>query len=86
MFRTLDIGGDKPAAWHDGTTEANPALGVRGIRLGLRTSDLLDAQLTALLEAAAGGTLRVMLPMVSTVEELEAARARLDDALRATGR
>lgn len=77
VFRTLDVGGDKPADWqHD--AEANPALGVRGVRLGLRRTNLLDDQLTALLEAAAGDELRVMLPMVATREELEEARARLD--------
>ena len=37
VFRTLDVGGDKPAAWQDGRAEANPALGVRGVRLGLRS-------------------------------------------------
>ena len=76
-FRTLDVGGDKPAAWQP-ETEANPALGVRGLRLGLRRPALLDDQLAALLEAAAGDELRVMLPMVSTREELDRARERLE--------
>ncbi|HET7726178.1 MAG TPA: phosphoenolpyruvate--protein phosphotransferase [Candidatus Limnocylindrales bacterium] len=82
VFRTLDVGGDKPAAWQP-ANEANPALGVRGLRLGLRRSALLDDQLTALLEATAGAELRLMLPMVSTREELDAARERLDDVHRA---
>lgn len=77
VFRTLDVGGDKPAAWQP-ETEANPALGVRGLRLGLRWPALLDDQLTALLEAAAGEELRVMLPMVSAREEIDRARDRLD--------
>ena len=81
VFRTLDVGGDKPAAWQ-AEAEANPALGVRGLRLGLRRPALLDDQLAALLEAAAGDELRVMLPMVSTREELDRARERLD-AVRA---
>ena len=80
VFRTLDVGGDKPAAWQPGT-EANPALGVRGLRLGLRRPALLDDQLAALLEAAAGEELRVMLPMVSAREEIDAARARLEAIL-----
>lgn len=80
VFRTLDIGGDKPASWGSEAVEANPALGVRGVRLGLRRPDLLSDQLTALLGAAAGAELRVMLPMVSTREELDAARAHLDAA------
>jgi multiphosphoryl transfer protein len=88
VFRTLDVGGDKPAAWQP-ETEANPALGVRGLRLGLRRPALLDDQLTALLQAAAGEELQVMLPMVSAREEIDRARARLDairSELLATGR
>ena len=78
VFRTLDVGGDKPAAWQVDRPEANPALGVRGVRLGLARPALLVDQLQALVEAAAGRELRVMLPMVSTVEEVTAVRARLD--------
>jgi len=78
VFRTLDIGGDKPAAYQAADVESNPALGVRGLRLGLRRPDLLEAQLTALVEAAAGTTLRVLFPMVSVPDELEAAREVLD--------
>ncbi len=77
-FRTLDVGGDKPASWQHGPTEANPALGVRGVRLGQRQPDLLDDQLRALVEAAGEGELRVMIPMVATREELDAVRSRLD--------
>jgi phosphoenolpyruvate-protein phosphotransferase len=87
VFRTLDVGGDKPAAWQP-EREANPALGVRGVRLGLRRPSLLEDQLTALLEAAAGEALRVMLPMVSTREELDRVRERLEavrDDLVASG-
>ena len=78
VFRTLDVGGDKPAEWQSAAVEPNPALGVRGLRLGLRRPALLDDQFAALLEASAGRELRVMLPMVSTREEVEAARARLE--------
>jgi phosphoenolpyruvate-protein phosphotransferase len=86
VFRTLDVGGDKPADWQsDGGPEPNPALGVRGIRLGLRRPELLRDQLTALLEAAADGELWVMLPMVSTVDEPAAARAILDELVREAG-
>ena len=55
---------------------------MRGLRLGLRRPDLLDDQFAALLEAAAGRELRVMLPMVATREEVDAARERLE-AVRA---
>jgi phosphocarrier protein FPr len=78
VFRTLDVGGDKPASWQSGLVEANPALGVRGIRLGQREPDLLDGQLRALVEAAPDRELRVMVPMVATREELDAVRSRLD--------
>ena len=77
-FRTLDVGGDKPAEWQSADAEANPALGVRGLRLGLRRPDLLDDQFAALLQAAAGRELRVMLPMVATREEVDQARERLE--------
>ena len=77
VFRTLDVGGDKPAAWQADRPEANPALGLRGVRLGLERPTLLDDQLTALLEAASGGEVRIMLPMVATVEEVQAVRRRL---------
>lgn len=88
VFRTLDVGGDKPAVWQADRPEANPALGLRGVRLGLDRPALLDDQLTALLEAASGGPVRIMLPMVATVEEVVAVRRRLAvlvDALPARG-
>lgn len=81
VFRTLDIGGDKPAAWRTEAPEPNPALGVRGVRLGQRETHLLDDQLAALIGAAASHRLRVMLPMISTVEEVVDVRERLDGLL-----
>jgi multiphosphoryl transfer protein len=78
VFRTLDVGGDKPAAWQEGNSEANPALGLRGVRLGLDRPTLLDDQLTALLEAGSGAEIRIMLPMVATVDEVLEVRGRLD--------
>ena len=77
VFRTLDVGGDKPASWQHGAPEANPAPGVRGVRLGQQQPATLDDQLRALVEAAGTAELRVMLPMVSTREELDDVRARL---------
>jgi phosphoenolpyruvate-protein phosphotransferase len=84
VFRTLDIGGDKPASYLGGEREMNPALGVRGLRLGLARPDLLGTQLRALLEAAPEAPLRIMLPMVSTVEEVVAARAAIEQAAEAS--
>jgi len=82
VFRTLDIGGDKPAPWSKEPPEVNPALGVRGVRLGLREPELLRTQLRAMLEACAGRTLDVMLPMVSSLDEIGQARALLEAAER----
>ena len=82
VFRTLDIGGDKPAAYQVGPPEPNPALGVRGIRLGLREPVLFRIQIEALIGAAAGSDLRILLPMIAALEELEAARSLIDDELR----
>ena len=62
----------------------NPALGVRGVRLGLREPELLLTHLRALLEACAGRTLDVMLPMVSSLDELADARAALSAAATAS--
>ena len=76
VVRTLDIGGDKPIPYLDLPDEENPFLGNRGIRRSLGDdADLFDAQLRALLRAAGAseGTLSVMFPLASTVEELTAA-------------
>jgi phosphotransferase system enzyme I (PtsP) len=73
-FRTLDIGGDKVLPYMRGLEEENPALGWRAIRIGLDRPALLRTQLRAMLRAAAGRELRIMIPMVSTVGEFAAAR------------
>jgi phosphoenolpyruvate-protein phosphotransferase len=80
VYRTLDVGGDKPASYRAVVTEANPALGVRGVRLGLRQPQLLEVQLRAMLESAPDRPLQVMFPMVATLEELRQARAVLERA------
>ncbi|CAM3442218.1 phosphoenolpyruvate--protein phosphotransferase [Paracidovorax anthurii] len=82
VVRTLDIGGDKRVPHLDLPVEENPFLGVRGARLALRRDDLLVPQLRALYRAAAHGPLQVMFPMISTVEEVHALRARME-AVRA---
>ncbi len=76
-FRTLDIGGDKVLPYMKGLEEENPALGWRAIRIGLDRPALLRTQLRAMLRAAAGRDLRVMIPMVSTISEFLAARDHL---------
>ena len=80
-FRTLDIGGDKVLPYMNGLEEENPALGWRAIRIGLDRPALLRGQLRAMIRAAAGRDLRVMLPMVSTVAEFVSGRDLLDREL-----
>jgi phosphoenolpyruvate-protein kinase (PTS system EI component) len=86
VFRTLDVGGDKPAGYRPAVSEANPALGVRGVRLGLRHPELLEVQLRALLEATPELPLHVMFPMVATLEEVREARTALERAVEASRR
>ncbi|MCM2293548.1 phosphoenolpyruvate--protein phosphotransferase [Allorhizobium sp. BGMRC 0089] len=73
-FRTLDIGGDKVLPYFRSHEEENPALGWRAIRLSLDRPGLLRTQMRALLKASAGGDLKMMLPMVTEVAEIRAAR------------
>lgn len=86
VFRTLDIGGDKPAPYLPADPEMNPALGVRGLRLSLNRPDLFETQLRALLEADPDSPLRLLLPMVATVDEVAAARRAIDVAAAASRR
>ncbi len=79
-IRTLDAGADKPLPYLPLAAEANPFLGVRGLRLGLLHPDQLRCQFRALLRVAATRPLRVMLPMVSTVDEVRRARELLAEA------
>ena len=85
-LRTLDVGGDKPLDYIPMRREANPFLGVRGIRLALAREDLLRAQLEAFVRVAHDHPVDVMFPMITTVDELLAARGVLDDAVRVVGR
>ncbi|SFK94877.1 phosphoenolpyruvate--protein phosphotransferase [Methylorubrum salsuginis] len=73
-IRTLDIGGDKILPYMPALEEENPALGWRAIRIGLDRPALLRVQLRALLKAAAGRPIKIMFPMVATVEEFTRAR------------
>lgn len=73
-FRTIDVGGDKPLSYLSMPHEPNPVLGWRGLRLSLEWPDMFYAQLRALLRASAHGRIRVLLPMVTMVEEFRRAR------------
>lgn len=78
VFRTLDIGGDKPVSFLKRDDEANPALGWRAIRIAFDRPALLRYQVRALLKAAEGRELSIMFPMISDVSEFKMARAILD--------
>ena len=82
-IRTLDVGADKQAPCLKLPAEVNPALGFRGIRYSLAHPDLFRAQLRAILRAAAYGPLSVMFPMVTSVEEIQAAKALLEECRQA---
>src|SRR5580658_5361352 len=77
-FRTLDLGGDKVLPYMEAEHEDNPALGWRAIRMGLDRPALLRLQLRALIAAARGRALRIMFPLVASVDEFRAARALVD--------
>jgi phosphotransferase system enzyme I (PtsP) len=85
LFRTIDLGGDKLLPGF-AQQEENPALGWRSLRIGLDRPAMLRRQLRAMLGAAAGRRLCVMFPMVTTVEELRAAKALLAAELHAAER
>lgn len=82
-FRTIDIGGDKVLPYFKGVgQEENPALGWRAVRLTLDRPGLLRTQMRALLKAAGGRELRVMLPMVTELSEIRQAREIIDKEVR----
>jgi phosphoenolpyruvate-protein phosphotransferase len=78
VIRTLDVGADKTLPYVAMQAEDNPALGVRGVRLGLARPALLAAQLRAILEVRPLSALRIMLPMVTDVGEIRQVRAMLE--------
>ena len=75
IIRTLDIGGDKPVAGIDFPREENPFLGWRGVRMCLDRPDVFKPQLRALLRAATVGNVKVMIPMISDLDEVRRVRA-----------
>ncbi|MGA7743241.1 MAG: phosphoenolpyruvate--protein phosphotransferase [Polyangia bacterium] len=84
-FRTLDIGGDKVLSYYDHSKEANPFLGLRSIRFSLRHKEIFSQQIRAILRAAgtsAGERVRIMFPMISSVDEFIAAKGVVTDCLK----
>ena len=81
-IRTIDLGGDKLAVSQPYEAQTNPALGLRAIRLCLRELPLFKTQLRALLRASVHGNLRILLPMISSVDEVRQVRKILKDVKR----
>jgi phosphotransferase system enzyme I (PtsP) len=87
-IRTFDIGGDKTIAFFDHKNEANPFMGWRAIRISLALPTFFKAQLWAILRASALGDVRILLPMISSLEEVQQVRSLLEEVkgeLRAKG-
>jgi phosphotransferase system enzyme I (PtsI) len=79
VVRTLDIGGDKELPYLDLPKEMNPFLGFRAIRLCLEEQDIFRTQLRALLRASNYGNLKIMFPMIATLDEFRAAKTLLEE-------
>ncbi|WP_277674459.1 phosphoenolpyruvate--protein phosphotransferase [Piscibacillus halophilus] len=79
VIRTLDIGGDKDLPYLDLPKELNPFLGFRAIRLCLERDDIFRTQLRALLRASTHGQLKIMFPMIATIEEFRQAKQLLEE-------
>jgi phosphoenolpyruvate-protein kinase (PTS system EI component) len=78
-IRTLDAGGDKPIPYLPLPAEDNPALGLRGVRTSLAYPQLLRSQLRAVLATEGPGEIRLLLPMITEVAEVQAVRALLEE-------
>jgi len=78
-IRTLDLGADKVPTHFRYEHEVNPALGVRAVRLCLREKDLFKVQLRALMRASVYGKLKIMFPLISSLEELRACKQLLEE-------
>lgn len=85
IVRTLDAGGDKPMPYLPIPREENPALGLRGVRVGLWRPQMLMTQLRAILRVTPVGQCKIMVPMVASPDELAAVRRMLEEARRDMG-
>ena len=82
IIRTLDVGGDKEIPYLNLEKEENPFLGYRAIRVCLKQKDLYRAQLRALLRASAYGDIRIMVPMVTCLDELRQVKELLGELMK----
>jgi phosphocarrier protein FPr len=85
IIRTLDVGGDKPLAYLPIPKEDNPFLGERGVRVSLDRPEILRTQLRAILRAAPSGKVKVMFPMIATLDELRDVKAILAEEAASVG-
>lgn len=87
IIRTLDVGGDKDIPYLNLEKEENPFLGYRAVRYCLRNREICETQLRALIRAGAdtGGHLRIMIPMVTTADEIRTVRGLAEEICRETG-
>ena len=79
IIRTLDIGGDKEIPYLGLPKEENPFLGFRAVRLCLKRPDLYRPQLTALLRASAFGEIKIMVPMITCIDEVREVKAMIEE-------
>jgi multiphosphoryl transfer protein len=85
IIRTLDVGGDKPLPYLPLPHEENPFLGVRGVRIGFDRPDILRTQLRAILRSSTHGNVKVMFPMIATLDDWRMAKAMLEEERQALG-
>jgi len=81
-IRTLDIGGDKFLSNYSMGNETNPAMGLRAIRFSIKETDIFKTQLRGILRASAYGKLRILLPMISGIEEIRQTKAILEEVMK----
>ncbi len=79
IIRTLDVGADKPLAYLPMPREENPMLGIRGVRLGLDRPKILRTQVRAILRAGQGNRLRMMFPMIATLDEIRSVKGLVEE-------
>ena len=82
VIRTADLGGEKQADCLDIGKEANPSMGLRGIRISLEKEEIFKTQLRAILRASVYGNVSIMFPMVTSMEEVTRAKLLLETAKR----
>jgi phosphotransferase system enzyme I (PtsP) len=86
-IRTLDVAGDKLLPYSDATGEANPSLGLRSIRFSLSNRDIFEQQLQAILRAASNAkSLRIMFPLITSVDEFREAKQVVFDCMKRLSR